>query len=282
MTTPYIVVGCPTTGGGQVLSGNSMFLIEGIPIACVGDKATCPKHKTVATIISGDPHMQIFGKAAARVNDSLSCGCKLLPKQSLVVQDNSPSTGTSNSASARSATTTSQQPISDNFYEDKGKYENYYIERQKTEYIKFKTVVTPYDEDRKSAKGVMSQVLSGTADFVLDYNLTGRKLFISVSMIPPRLKNDAAILPFGTVNVYREGKKLNQIALSVGQGFWDTSREKEPVGSCTIDLPEPNLQLVTVELIAGYRAKFDGGLIIPMPPTTTFKFTLNSATRPVK
>lgn len=88
MATPYIVVGCPTTGGGQVLSGNSMFLIEGIPIACVGDKATCPKHKTVATIISGDPHMQIFGKAAARVNDSLSCGCKLLPKQNLVVQDN--------------------------------------------------------------------------------------------------------------------------------------------------------------------------------------------------
>ncbi|WP_445403626.1 PAAR domain-containing protein [Acinetobacter vivianii] len=91
MATPYIVVGCPTTGGGQVLSGNSMFLIEGIPIACVGDKATCPKHKTVATIISGDPHMQIFGKAAARVNDSLSCGCKLLPKQGLVVQDNGPS-----------------------------------------------------------------------------------------------------------------------------------------------------------------------------------------------
>lgn len=32
--------------------------------------------------------MQIFGKAAARVNDSLSCGCKLLPQQNLVVQDN--------------------------------------------------------------------------------------------------------------------------------------------------------------------------------------------------
>ena len=88
MATPYIVIGCPTTGGGKVLSGNNMFLIEGIPVACVGDKATCPKHKTVSTIISGDPYMQIFGKSAARVNDSLSCGCKLLPKQNLVVQDN--------------------------------------------------------------------------------------------------------------------------------------------------------------------------------------------------
>ncbi|MFH4081767.1 PAAR domain-containing protein, partial [Acinetobacter baumannii] len=33
-----------------------------------------------------DPNMQVMGKAAAGVNDSLSCGCKLLPKQSLVNQ----------------------------------------------------------------------------------------------------------------------------------------------------------------------------------------------------
>ena len=81
MATPYIVVGCPTTGGGQVISGNSIFLVEGRAIACVGDKATCPKHQTVATIITGDPHMQVLGKAAARVNDALSCGCRLLPMQ---------------------------------------------------------------------------------------------------------------------------------------------------------------------------------------------------------
>ncbi|NKG34049.1 PAAR domain-containing protein [Acinetobacter junii] len=88
MATPYIVIGCPTTGGGQVITGNASFLIEGIPISCIGDKATCPKHQTVATIIAGDPNMQVMGKAAARVNDPLSCGCKLLPKQNLVVQDN--------------------------------------------------------------------------------------------------------------------------------------------------------------------------------------------------
>ncbi|ENW93334.1 hypothetical protein F904_01458 [Acinetobacter dispersus] len=104
MATPYIVVGCPTTGGGQVISSNSMFQIEGTPIACVGDKATCPKHKTVATIISGDPHMQIFGKAAARVNDSLSCGCKLLPKQNLVVQDNGGGMGSGASVAPAIAT----------------------------------------------------------------------------------------------------------------------------------------------------------------------------------
>lgn len=86
MSTPYITIGCPTTGGGQVISGNNSFLIEGIAIACVGDRATCPKHQTVSTIIAGDPCMQIMGKPAARANDALSCGCKLLPKQVLAVR----------------------------------------------------------------------------------------------------------------------------------------------------------------------------------------------------
>ncbi|AOA58832.1 PAAR domain-containing protein [Acinetobacter larvae] len=88
MTQPYITVGCPTTGGGVVITGDSHFLIDGVAVACVGDKAICPLHKTVASIVSGDTHMLVMGKAAARVNDSLSCGCKLLPKQALVVGDN--------------------------------------------------------------------------------------------------------------------------------------------------------------------------------------------------
>ncbi|EPW9558147.1 PAAR domain-containing protein [Acinetobacter baumannii] len=112
MATPYITIGCPTTGGGQVISGNSMFLIDGIAIACVGDQATCPKHKVVATIVSGDPHMQIFGKAAARVNDSLSCGCKLLPKQNLVVQDNGG--GSASSASGSSPTSAQNNLVAQN------------------------------------------------------------------------------------------------------------------------------------------------------------------------
>ncbi|SPL70301.1 PAAR domain-containing protein [Acinetobacter stercoris] len=88
MATPYITIGCPTTGGGVVQEGDSSFQIEGIPIACVGHKATCPLHNTVSVIISGDQYFKVGGKPAARAGDSLSCGCKLLPKQSLVVGDN--------------------------------------------------------------------------------------------------------------------------------------------------------------------------------------------------
>lgn len=108
-----------------------MFLINGIAVACVGDKATCPTHKVVATIVSGDPCMQIFGKAAARVNDSLSCGCKLLPQQNLVVQDNGG--GAAASSKSSSAPMSQQQPATDSFVKDQ--YENYYIENQKQKWF---------------------------------------------------------------------------------------------------------------------------------------------------
>ena len=88
MANPYITLGSPTTGGGKIISGQSSFLIEGKAIACVGDKASCPKHKCVATIMAGDNHMLVMGKAAAQHNSPLSCGCKCIGDQNLTVGDN--------------------------------------------------------------------------------------------------------------------------------------------------------------------------------------------------
>lgn len=78
MAKQYIVVGCPTTGGGKVLTGNHNFLINGKAIACIGDEATCLKHDRVVNIITGDPKTQFGGRSVARIDDLLSCGCKLL------------------------------------------------------------------------------------------------------------------------------------------------------------------------------------------------------------
>ncbi|WP_119689946.1 PAAR domain-containing protein [Acinetobacter soli] len=88
MALPYITIGSPTTGGGKVITANAGFLIEGKAVACVGDKATCPKHKTVATIVAGDNHMLMMGKAIAQHNSALSCGCRCIANQSLTVGNN--------------------------------------------------------------------------------------------------------------------------------------------------------------------------------------------------
>lgn len=93
MALPYITLGSPTTGGGKIISAQSSFLIDGKAIACVGDKATCPKHKCVASIVAGDNHMLVMGKPAAQHNSPLSCGCKCIGDQHLAVGDNGGGSG---------------------------------------------------------------------------------------------------------------------------------------------------------------------------------------------
>lgn len=83
-----IVVGDTTTGGGRVICGSPDTDIEGMPVARVGDKATCPKHQCVASIVSGDVTLTFEGQPAARHGDRLSCGCSLMSgKQSRVYVD---------------------------------------------------------------------------------------------------------------------------------------------------------------------------------------------------
>ncbi|HCV3121989.1 TPA: PAAR domain-containing protein [Acinetobacter baumannii] len=276
MTTPYITIGCPTSGGGQVISGNNMFLIDGIPVACVGDKATCPTHKVVATIVSGDPCMQIFGKAAARVNDSLSCGCKLLPQQNLVVQDNGGGAASS-AAKSSSAPISQKQPATDSFVKDE--YENYYIEQNTTKYVKFTNGIFPYDEDKKNLFGAISQAVSGVCTFIVTYILKGQELFVTVSMLPPTLNGDATIFPYATLDLVHNNQSLGKTRLEKGKGVWSTENSKEPVGQCKVTLPKPDLSTIEATLTMGYTAKFDGGTVRPNPPHTRFSFTLNSASR---
>ncbi|MBR7716211.1 PAAR domain-containing protein [Acinetobacter nosocomialis] len=276
MATPYITIGCPTSGGGQVISGNSMFLIDGIPVACVGDKATCPTHKIVATIVSGDPCMQIFGKAAARVNDSLSCGCKLLPKQNLVVQDNGGG-ASSSAAKSSSAPMAQKQPITNSLVKDE--YENYYIEQNTTKYVKFTNGIFPYDEDKKNIFGAISQAVSGVCTFIVTYILKGQELFVTVSMLPPTLSGDATIFPYATLDLVHNNQSLGKTRLEKGKGVWSTENSKEPVGQCKVTLPKPDLSTIEATLTMGYTAKFDGGTVRPNPPHTRFSFTLNSASR---
>lgn len=65
-------------------------------------------------------------------------------------------------------------------------------------------------------------------------------------------------------------------------GYQDNSRGKEPVGSCTVKLPKPNLDVMKIVLELGYQAKLDGGIIVPMPSFVTHSFTLTSAARRVQ
>ncbi|MEG1680001.1 MAG: PAAR domain-containing protein [Stenotrophomonas sp.] len=84
----WIVVGDLTSSSGRVITGSPFTDIEGAPVARVGDKATCPLHKGIFPIISGDASIVIDGQPVALHGSYLACGCKVLAtQQSLVFLD---------------------------------------------------------------------------------------------------------------------------------------------------------------------------------------------------
>jgi uncharacterized Zn-binding protein involved in type VI secretion len=83
MTRKIILLGDKTSHGGEVVSawGAGRYTIDGIPVACVGDKVTCPqKGHSGSTIVEGDPDSTLDGKSIAREGDKCSCGATLISK----------------------------------------------------------------------------------------------------------------------------------------------------------------------------------------------------------
>ncbi|MDO5681093.1 MAG: PAAR domain-containing protein [Pelistega sp.] len=78
--TPVATIGTKTTHGGIVVTASSHSTILGKPIACVGDKVTCPKHGT-NYIVDGS-FATINGKQIARHGSKTSCGASLIVAES--------------------------------------------------------------------------------------------------------------------------------------------------------------------------------------------------------
>ncbi|MDI6002360.1 PAAR domain-containing protein [Cobetia marina] len=74
-----IVLGDSTTHGGKVVSAQSNYLLEGKPVAVVGDMVTCPKdgHST-CSIIEGHPTISLNGKPVAFHGCHTGCGAALI------------------------------------------------------------------------------------------------------------------------------------------------------------------------------------------------------------
>lgn len=60
---------CPRHGKNQIITGNTEALVDGLPIACVGDKTACG-----AVIIRGSSMSMIDGKSVAYKGSQTSHG----------------------------------------------------------------------------------------------------------------------------------------------------------------------------------------------------------------
>jgi uncharacterized Zn-binding protein involved in type VI secretion len=76
----YIVLGDRTSHGGEVISAHPGKTIDGIPVATVTCKVTCPKCGGTHEIVTGSESASYLGLALAREGDLTSCGATLIPK----------------------------------------------------------------------------------------------------------------------------------------------------------------------------------------------------------
>ena len=84
MAGPLIRLGDKTSHNGAVLEASTLSDIDGVGIARMGDKVSCPIHGN-GTIASGDQTMIVDGKPAARHGDKTSCGATLIAGQQTTV-----------------------------------------------------------------------------------------------------------------------------------------------------------------------------------------------------
>ena len=65
--------------GGIIVSGALRTLVNGRPVARMGDKHDCPVpgHGTT-DIVSGSPQTQTEGRPNARVGDTADCGARII------------------------------------------------------------------------------------------------------------------------------------------------------------------------------------------------------------
>lgn len=105
MARNWIVMGDPTSSGGRVITASNRTDIEGMGVARVGDKATCPQmHKGVFSIVEGDSTIIIDGQPVALDGCALACGCRVMSSQQLRVYVSNTAT-TGGTASRNSANT---------------------------------------------------------------------------------------------------------------------------------------------------------------------------------
>ena len=88
MGQKWIVLGDRTSHGGHVIEASGVSATNGIAIARVGDKVTCPRagHGT-CIIVSGDLTVIIDGQPVARDGDKIECGAVLIANQSMTTSD---------------------------------------------------------------------------------------------------------------------------------------------------------------------------------------------------
>lgn len=108
MAVGFAIHNSMTNHGGIIPATQSRTSQMGNLFLVAGDGHFCPKCKCWSKIIKSHDHIILDGKAVAYVGDQLTCGAKILPRQSHVVGE---SQGTNYSSKSSSPLTPLQNSL---------------------------------------------------------------------------------------------------------------------------------------------------------------------------
>lgn len=79
MSQGFVVLGDKTTHGGEVISATSTMVVNGKPVALLGDEVSCPlPGHGVNRIVEGSPDWSEGGRAMVVNGCCCECGCQLI------------------------------------------------------------------------------------------------------------------------------------------------------------------------------------------------------------
>ena len=112
MTKPFIREGDRTSHGGTVISGDTTMIVDGKPLARVGDLTVCPRCKGIFPITSGlTGFFSAMGQAAAVHGDKTACGATLLAGSVLASAGNDGGDGSASEDSRAAAAATASAAV---------------------------------------------------------------------------------------------------------------------------------------------------------------------------
>jgi uncharacterized Zn-binding protein involved in type VI secretion len=110
-----IRLGDSTSHGGKVISASSRMMVDGKPVALLGDACTCPiKGHGSPRIVEGEPTFMVDGKPAAFEGHKTDCGASLIPSTGMTVLDKGRAAGSSAAGATvqvKKALTAEEKPV---------------------------------------------------------------------------------------------------------------------------------------------------------------------------
>lgn len=246
----------------NIVSGASATMVDGIPVARIGDKSSCG-----AVISSGASWYSVEGSPAAIHGSATSCGGYIVAASSAIT--GSPTTGgmqtSSHQASAAADDAPNQESIpSSELSPTEINEESIY------EFVAETAEVTMNQPAYLLVEGVG---MNGGYSFRNNIVIRGNALHISsLGWAPSALSPGSGSAVLNMRAELKDGNQLIQAVVLENSGInaWPDDPQYTPVGHATIRLPEPQPDTtLSLHLQGTFIYQTSSGSVTPMPPSTS-------------